>query len=54
MVPNVKNLPIQFDRDRMEAFCRDRGIVIAHVWARQEVCNLPLQAEGHTDAFLNR
>ena len=27
MVTDVKKLPIQFDRDRVVAFCRDRGIV---------------------------
>jgi len=27
MVTDVKKLPIQFDRDRVAAFCRDRGIV---------------------------
>ena len=27
MVTDVKNLPIQFDRDRVVAFCRDRGII---------------------------
>ena len=27
MVTDVKKLPIQFDRDRVEAFCRNRGIV---------------------------
>ena len=27
MVPDVKKLPIHFDRDRVVAFCRDRGIV---------------------------
>jgi hypothetical protein len=27
MVTDVKNLPIEFDRDRGEAFCRDRGTV---------------------------
>jgi predicted nucleotidyltransferase len=27
MVTHVKKLPIQFDRDRVAAFCRDRGIV---------------------------
>jgi predicted nucleotidyltransferase len=27
MVTNVEKLPIQFDRDRAVAFCRDRGIV---------------------------
>jgi hypothetical protein len=27
MVTDVKKLPIQFDRDRVGAFCRDRGIV---------------------------
>jgi uncharacterized protein len=27
MVTDVQSLPIQFDRDRVAAFCRDRGIV---------------------------
>ncbi len=27
MVTDVKKLPIRFDRDRVVAFCRDRGIV---------------------------
>ena len=27
MVTDVKKLPIQFDRDRVVAFCRERGIV---------------------------
>ena len=27
MITDVKKLPIQFDRDRVVAFCRDRGIV---------------------------
>lgn len=27
MVTDVKRLPIQFDRDQVGAFCRDRGIV---------------------------
>ena len=27
MVTDVKQLPIQFDRERVVAFCRDRGIV---------------------------
>ena len=27
MVTDVKKLPIQFDRDSVVAFCRDRGIV---------------------------
>jgi hypothetical protein len=35
MVTNVKNLPIKFDPDRVEAFCRDRGIVIAHIWGEE-------------------
>jgi uncharacterized protein len=27
MITDVKKLPIQFDRDRVVAFCRDRGVV---------------------------
>jgi len=27
MVTDVNNLPIEFDRERVAAFCRDRGIV---------------------------
>ena len=26
MVTDVKKLPVHFDRDRVVAFCRDRGI----------------------------
>jgi len=27
MVTDIEHLPIQFDRERVEAFCRERGIV---------------------------
>lgn len=32
MVTDVQSLPIQFDRDRVAAFCRDRGIVRLRVF----------------------
>jgi hypothetical protein len=41
MVTDVKKLPIQFDRDRVVAFCRDRGIVRLSdcLAARDEACD---------------
>ena len=32
MVTDVKQLPIRFDRDRLAAFCRDRGIIRLRVF----------------------